>query len=241
MTAPQRSGLLRHALSLLNLCYHGATVERLAMIRINLASQRFAHLVAVRPSDKKSKVGTLWVCRCDCGNLTEVDSLKLRSGHTKSCGCLKERTLAAGTNKSHGMSKNSRTYKTWKEMRQRCNNPNNDKWQWYGGRGIKVCERWASFENFLADMGERPENKTLDRIDNNADYEPGNCRWITQLEQTRRQEKNKLRDGVSEALKKDRLLGMSYRALGKKYGISATTAHRCCMGQTWFNASEHQL
>ena len=81
------------------------------------------------------------------------------------------------------MANKSKTYRTWKEMRQRCGNPNADQYKWYGGRGVKICERWSDFVNFLVDMGERPEGKTIDRIDSDKDYEPSNCRWATPKEQ----------------------------------------------------------
>lgn len=77
------------------------------------------------------------------------------------------------------------TYCSWRKMRERCKNPNCSRWRWYGGRGIGICARWGSFENFIADMGPRPKGRTLDRIDANGDYEPGNCRWATQLQQVR--------------------------------------------------------
>lgn len=118
-------------------------------------------------------------------------------------------------------------------MRQRCNNPNSDKFQWYGGRGIKICKRWDSYADFLADMGERPAGMTLDRINNDGNYEPGNCRWATQLDQTRKQEKNVLSESLAAQLRQDRATGMSYQALGDKYGVNKTTAHRCALGVTW--------
>lgn len=86
----------------------------------------------------------------------------------------------------HGMV-GTRTHKTWTSMKGRCRNPNDAMWKYYGARGITVCARWLKFENFYADMGERPEGKTLDRIDVNGHYEPGNCRWATPLEQRHNQ------------------------------------------------------
>jgi hypothetical protein len=118
-------------------------------------------------------------------------------------------------------------------MWQRCNNPNSTQWKWYGGKGVAVCDRWKSFENFLADMGHRPKGKTIDRIDNDKGYFAENCQWLEQLEQTRKQPKNKLQNGVFEHVKNDRKSGMTYRAIAKKYGVSATTVHRCCSGVTW--------
>jgi hypothetical protein len=98
-------------------------------------------------------------------------------------------------NRKHGQSagpKETPTYTTWVRMRRRCNNPNHSTYQYYGGRGIKVCERWDSFDSFLKDMGEKPEGMTLDRINNDGNYEPGNCRWSTHKEQVRNTSQNRL-------------------------------------------------
>ncbi len=124
-------------------------------------------------------------CRCRCGNEATVLVKKLRDGHTQSCGCLqRERTAAAST--VHGHSRRgarTATHNTWRAMRERCSNPKHADWHRYGGRGVIVCDRWRTFENFLADMGERPAGRTLDRIDPNGNYESGNCRWATAHEQ----------------------------------------------------------
>ena len=149
-------------------------------------------------SQAPSKNGRrMWCCKCVCGNTTTVATSKLRNGHTQSCGCLqRERASVVGKQTVkyaraailiHGRASNDPTYVTWKKMRQRCQDLNAHNYKYYGGRGIKICERWLeSFENFLTDMGERPEGKTLDRYpNNNGDYEPGNCRWATQCEQVR--------------------------------------------------------
>lgn len=147
---------------------------------VDLTGMKFGELTVLSKKEGFDPVGAKWNCLCDCGNHTTVNSLKLRTGHTKSCGCLRTKTKSTLT---HGLSNKSRTYRSWKEMRQRCTNKNSGKWKWYGGRGITFCDRWNSYELFLADMGERPDGKTLDRIDSDGNYEPSNCRWASAKQQ----------------------------------------------------------
>lgn len=159
------------------------------MKSIDMTGQRFGNLVCESPSNRKTSSRS-WYCRCDCGGLIETTRSNLRYGNPTHCGCMKfEKYSEANKKKNiiHGVaSKQNRTgaYNSWLAMRQRCNNQNSNWYHRYGGRGILCCERWNSFQNFLIDMGERPNGMTLDRYpDINGNYEPGNCRWATPKQQ----------------------------------------------------------
>jgi hypothetical protein len=163
--------------------------------RLDLAGQRYGRWLVLRFHHVDPSGNKYWECECECGTVKPVTANSLRQGTSQSCGCLPSRRLAGSLNGNyrHGYSMEScrtPTYISWCGMIQRCTNPRNPRWMDYGGRGITVCERWRSFENFLADMGERPSGLTLDRRDNDGNYEPGNCHWATQSEQVRNQRRN---------------------------------------------------
>ena len=152
----------------------------------DLSGRTFGRLeVLSRAPNKGPKVR--WICRCSCGKKREVAATSLTSGKSLSCGCLRKELLSADNNQTtHGMT-GSPEYMSWWSMKQRCLNPNTINYRNYGGRGITICERWLnSLENFLVDMGRRPEGTSLDRHPNpNGNYEPGNCRWANRKQQGR--------------------------------------------------------
>lgn len=154
----------------------------------NISGKRFGRLVALSISYQAKNEGTVWLCQCDCGKLVSVVIGSLSTGRTKSCGCLKSDVTRERLT-THGQCA-SPEYIAWSNMRQRCDNPCRPEYPDYGGRGIKVCERWTVFENFLADMGKRPDGKSIERRNNEGNYEPLNCVWATKIEQTRNTRRN---------------------------------------------------
>ena len=150
------------------------------MSAVDITGQVFGRWTVLKRGENQNGTA-MWLCKCECGNINTVQGGHLRNGHSKSCGCFK-RELAAERCTTHGMV-DSREYSSWKAMKKRCLNPNDIGFKRYGGRGITVCPEWMVFENFYADMGERPEGTSLDRIDNSKGYFSDNCRWSTDKQQ----------------------------------------------------------
>lgn len=160
------------------------------MHRKNLVGQTFERLTVLKDNGRNSRRYILWLCKCSCGKDIDAIGYELENGHVKSCGCLKAERLG-NNSRTHGKSKTSE-YSIWCGMIKRIENPNDKFYSEYGGRGIKICDRWRhSFEFFNQDMGSRPtKNHSIERIEVNGDYEPGNCKWATLDEQARNKRNN---------------------------------------------------
>lgn len=165
--------------------------------RLQLIGRRFQRWIVIASAGPKSQK-TYWICRCECGTEKLVNGTSLMRGLSTSCGCRRAEVSAnsmrmtakanigkPSNNRRHGEALNrTPEYATWLSMHERCRSPKSQKWTNYGARGIVVCQRWTSYENFLADMGRRPSKAhSLDRVDNDGNYEPSNCRWATKKEQ----------------------------------------------------------
>ena len=158
--------------------------------RIDISGQRFGRFTVLG-----HVAGTKWRCVCDCGTEVAVAKNSLLTGRSKSCGCYRrEHTISIST--THGMTGKPVHY-TWKGMHQRCYNPNSGSYKDYGAKGVVICDRWHSFDNFYADMGDRPDGYSIDRIDPTGNYEPVNCRWANKKVQSRNKRNSVLIDGVA--------------------------------------------
>lgn len=160
------------------------------MKKDDLIGQRFGRLVVISIGEPTPGGNTRWECKCDCGNTALVTGTNLKNGMTKSCGCIRKE-ISSAVHKTHG-EKHSKLYGIWSAMKARCKNPNVYAYNRYGGRGISVCDEWQSFQNFMewSISNGYKEGLSLDRIDNNGNYEPSNCRWATKEQQSENTSQN---------------------------------------------------
>lgn len=212
---------------------------------IDLTGQVFTRLTVIKrvpaPPNNKAR-GAFWLCRCSCPAQTEtvVISTALRNGHSKSCGCYSS-DLSRERFTTHGGcsgGKDGPEYRTYYNMIDRCYNPKNKRFSSYMGRGIKVCPRWReNFANFLEDMGPKPEPKnkySIERIDNDKDYEPANCKWATAEEQGRNKRKVQASLEVAEKIRKEYSESdITQAELGDKYGLNEGIVAHIIHDRTW--------
>lgn len=193
----------------------------------DLSNMRFGRLICIKPVARYEKSrAIIWQCKCDCGNVIEVVSNSLTSGNTRSCGCLQKETAAKTCRKRtiHGFGAkkmtNSGLYKSWAHMKERCLSPNCPDFKNYGGRGITICDKWLTFKGFWDDMGPTyAEGATIDRIDNNGNYEPGNCRWASRSVQNNNKRNNRMIEyqGIEKTMAEwARCLGINYSTLANR-------------------------
>lgn len=171
------------------------------MTTLALIGERYGRLTVISEAERNRFGQRRFLCLCDCGNEIIAKMGCLRIGYTKSCGCLRKEQARRNTPRTHNLSR-SKTYHVWRSMKCRCLNPKNASFANYGGRGITFCDRWSDFSNFVADMGEAPDGLSIERNNNNGNYEPGNCRWATRKEQARNKSTNRrvTRDGITRTL-----------------------------------------
>lgn len=187
---------------------------------------RFGRLVVLDEQGRNARRYILYRCRCDCGAEKTVAGVYLAQGETKSCGCLVPDASRAHATK-HGDNvpgHRAGEYSAWSAAIHRCTNPNNMHWKDYGGRGITVCDRWRnSYPAFLADMGRKPSPRhSIDRIDVNGNYEPGNCRWATPQEQARNHRPKKIGLSAREQIREFVSIGWPRTMVARIYGVSRT-------------------
>jgi len=194
---------------------------------VDITGKKFGRLTAIRRSGRK-KDKTLWEYKCECGTIKEYFMGAVNIGHTKSCGCLK-----SDLSKTHGLTRTG-IYSSWKSMMGRCYSPKINGYVNYGGRGIKVCNRWHNVANFLEDMGERPKDMQIDRIDNDGNYEPINCRWVSRVDNARNKPNTKLNTEAVKVIKYAiKYLGYTYERLANLHGVSMATISNIKNGKGW--------
>jgi len=199
---------------------------------INLRFNRLVVLSLIGSNKYRQRI---WLCECDCGNQSQVTTLDLNSGNTQSCGCLlreKASARASEVFRKHGLS-HSRLYQIRQHMIDRCYNPDNPAWKWYGLKGVTVCDTWlndvTAFVDWALANGYR-DDLTIDRIDSSGNYEPGNCRWATYNEQARNRSSTILTEDDVRAIRND---SRDPRSIAEVYGIAKSTVLNIKNRHTW--------
>jgi hypothetical protein len=197
-----------------------------------LSGKRFGRLVVKKRVIVKAERNSHWCCLCDCGKTTIVRSPDLTKGHTKSCGCL-GKELSKTRKITHGKSY-CKIYRIHRAMINRCHNPKNNEYKNYGGRGIIVCNRWKnSFLNFLHDMGDKPDGLCIERINNDGNYEPCNCKWASMTEQAHNRRGIKLSVVKVIEIRKLHLSGITSKQLAKNYGVDVSNIRYVLNRKSW--------
>jgi hypothetical protein len=209
------------------------------MLRRDLTGQKFGRLQVERFYDRDAGGRSLWFCRCDCGNYRIVEGFNLSSKHTQSCGCWRSE-LASERGKTrikhgHARKKRSPTYVSYTSMITRCCNPRDKGYARYGAKGITVSKRWRkSFVNFLKDMGERPANKTIHRINGKRGYSKRNCRWATASVQQQNTCRTKLSPLKVRTIRRDAEF-FTHKELAQEFGVSRSVISSVISGKAWAN------
>jgi hypothetical protein len=213
------------------------TTRRRATLK-DETGNRYGRLTVIEqappPEHLKCQDSAYWRCHCECGNIVVVLGASLRKGNTASCGCL-QRAAAASAATTHGMYK-SAEYRSWQGMKARCHDPANKAYFNYGARGVAVCDRWRnSFAAFLEDMGPKPSpTHSLDRIDNNGDYSPDNCRWATREQQQNNLRTNRMLtyNGKTQSLSRwAKELGIRRKTIGNRLSTGCSAEEALFVGE----------
>lgn len=201
----------------------------------DMAGTRVGRLVVLRRTEDVGRA--MWLCLCDCGTTKAVHGAKLRRGATVSCGCYsRDRVTTHGASRT---GKKTGTYRSWEKMKARCLCPTDNRYEYYGGRGITICQSWVeSFESFLADMGERPPGTSLDRIDNSKGYEPANCRWATREQQMRNTRATKLCESDAAKIRELHAAGVPKIEIARRMAVSRRLVQFIIAGSSWKVAAD---